>query len=121
MDPSNTKCEQMKGMPVGVDCLGGARSIALNQMLRACNLRAEDTQQVPLSANVGTAMVSGQLAVGVLHIDDVPIIEREAKKKVITVVDINDVQKVNHYLALSTTQEEARREPRHPMCGCSRR
>jgi NitT/TauT family transport system substrate-binding protein len=105
LDPALTKCEQMKGQPVGVDSLGGARSIALAQMLRQCNLKAEDTQQVPLSTNVHTAMISGQLKVGVLHIDDVPIIERESKKKIIPVVDINDVQKVNHYMAVSTTQK----------------
>ncbi len=106
LDPSKSKCEQMKGLPVGVDSLGGARSIALTQMLRQCNLRAEDMQQVPLSTNVHTAMISGQLQIGVLHIDDVPIIEREAKKKIVTVVDINDVQKINHYMALSTTQKK---------------
>ncbi len=105
LDPTKSKCEQMKGLPVGVDSLGGARSIALTQMLRQCNLKAEDMQQVPLSTNVHTAMISGQLQVGVLHIDDVPIIERESKKKVIPVVDINDVQKVNHYMAMSTTQK----------------
>jgi NitT/TauT family transport system substrate-binding protein len=105
LDPAVSKCEDVKGKPVGVDSLGGARSIALNQMLRACKLSAEETQQVPLSANVGTAMVSGQLALGVLHIDDVPIIEREAKKKVVTVVDMNDVLKVNHYLALTTSKK----------------
>jgi ABC-type nitrate/sulfonate/bicarbonate transport system substrate-binding protein len=105
LDPSIKKCEDVKGKPVGVDSLGGARSIALTQMLRGCGLKAEDTQQVALSANVGTAMVSGQLALGVLHIDDVPIIEREAKKKITTIVDINDVQKVNHYMALATTQK----------------
>ena len=105
LDPKLTKCDQMKGQPVGVDSLGGARSIALAQMLRGCGLKAEDTQQVALSANVGAAMVSGQLAIGVLHIDDVPIIEREAKKKIVTIVDINDVQKVNHYMALATTQK----------------
>jgi ABC-type nitrate/sulfonate/bicarbonate transport system substrate-binding protein len=102
LDPSITKCEQVKGKPVGVDSLGGARSIALNTMLRQCNLKAEETEQVPLSANVLTAMISGQIPLGVLHIDDVPIIERESKKKVITLVDINDVQKINHYLALTT-------------------
>jgi NitT/TauT family transport system substrate-binding protein len=105
LDPTKTKCEQMKGLPVGVDSLGGARSIALAQMLRSCNLKAEDMQQVPLSTNVHTAMISGQLHIGVLHIDDVPIIERESKKKIIPVVDINDVQKVNHYMAVSTTQK----------------
>ena len=113
LDPTKTKCEQMKGLPVGVDSLGGARSIALAQMLRQCNLKAEDMQQVPLSTNVHTAMISGQLQVGVLHIDDVPIIERESKKKIITVVDINDVQKVNHYMAMSTTQKTPRRQSRH--------
>jgi NitT/TauT family transport system substrate-binding protein len=105
LDPTKTKCEQMKGLPVGVDSLGGARSIALAQMLRQCGLKAEDMQQVPLSTNVHAAMIAGQLQVGVLHIDDVPIIERESKKKIITVVDINDVQKVNHYMAVSTTQK----------------
>jgi NitT/TauT family transport system substrate-binding protein len=105
LDPAIAKCEDVKGKPVGVDSLGGARSIALNQMLRACNLKADETQQVPLSANVGTAMVSGQLAIGVLHIDDVPIIEREAKKKVVTIVDMNNVLKVNHYLALTTSKK----------------
>jgi NitT/TauT family transport system substrate-binding protein len=107
MDGAITKCEQIKGKPVGVDSLGGARSIALNIMLRQCNLKAEETQQVALGSNVLTAMISGQIPLGVLHIDDVPIIEREAKKKVITVVDINDVQKVNHYLALTTTKKLA--------------
>jgi NitT/TauT family transport system substrate-binding protein len=105
LDPAVAKCEDVKGKPVGVDSLGGARSIALNVMMRECKLAAKDTQQVPLSANVGTAMISGQLKVGVLHIDDVPIIEREAKKKVIKVVDINDVAKINHYLALVTTKK----------------
>ena len=105
LDGSIAKCEDIKDKPVGVDSLGGARSIALNVMLRQCNLKAEDTQQVPLSANVLTAMISGQIALGVLHIDDVPIIEREAKKKVATIVDINDVAKINHYLALVVTKK----------------
>lgn len=105
LEPGISKCEDVKGKPVGVDSLGGARSIALNVMLRQCKLAADDTQQVPLSANVGTAMISGQIPLGVLHIDDVPIIEREAKKKVISIVDINDVQKIDHYLALVTTKK----------------
>jgi len=105
LDGSIAKCEDVKGKPVGVDSLGGARSIALNVMLRKCNLKAEETQQVPLSANVLTAMISGQIPLGVLHIDDVPIIERESKKKVVTIVDINDVAKINHYLALVATKK----------------
>jgi len=105
MDPSITKCEDVKGKAVGVDSLGGARSIALNQMLRSCKLAASDTNQVALSANVGTAMISGQIPLGVLHVDDLPVIEREAKKKVGIVIDINVTQPVNHYLALVATKK----------------
>jgi NitT/TauT family transport system substrate-binding protein len=111
LDPAISKCDDVKGKPVGVDSLGGARSIALNIMLRQCKLAASDTQQVPLSANVGTAMISGQIPLGVLHIDDVPIIERESKKKVATIVDINDVAKINHYLALVTTRKLLKEQP----------
>jgi NitT/TauT family transport system substrate-binding protein len=100
LDGSITKCEDVKGKAVGVDSLGGARSIALNQMLRSCKLSSADTNQVALSANVGAAMVAGQIPLGVLHVDELPAIEREAKKKVGIVVDINQTQPVNHYLAL---------------------
>ena len=105
LDPTKTKCEQMKGQPIGVDTLGGARSIALTQMLFQCGLKAEDTQQVALGTNVHAAMSGGQLQIGVLHIDDVPIIERASGKKLTTVVDINDVHKVNHYMAIATTKK----------------
>jgi NitT/TauT family transport system substrate-binding protein len=105
VDASITKCEDVKGKAVGVDSLGGARSIALNQMLRSCKLTANDTNQVALSANVGAAMVAGQIPLGVLHIDDLPSIEREAKKKVGIVVDINQTQPVNHYLGMVATKK----------------
>lgn len=110
MDPTKTKCEDVKGQPVGVDAVGAARSIALNQMMRKCNLAATDTQQIALSSNVGAAMVGGQIPFGVLHIDDVPVIEREAKKKVNIVIDLNDVTPINHYLMLTTTRERAQRQ-----------
>jgi NitT/TauT family transport system substrate-binding protein len=106
MDASK-KCEDIKGQPVGVDSEGGARSIALNQLVRACGLTARDTQQVAMSSNVGTAMASGQLNWGVLHIDDVPIIERQAKKKVHVIIDINKVAPVSHYMTMVTTREKA--------------
>lgn len=104
LDPSK-KCEDIKGQPTGVDSIGGARSIALNQMLRKCNLAANDTQQVALSSNVAPAMVSGQIPFGVLHIDDVPLIERESGKKVSVVIDLNEVTPVNHYLVMVTRRD----------------
>jgi NitT/TauT family transport system substrate-binding protein len=104
------KCEDIKGQPVGVDSEGGARSIALNQLIRSCGLASKDTQQVAMSSNVGTAMASGQLNWGVLHIDDVPIIERTSGKKVNVVLDINKVTPINHYMTLVTTREKAEKK-----------
>ncbi len=104
------KCEDIKGQPVGVDSEGGARSIALNQLIRSCGLASKDTQQVAMSSNVGAAMASGQLNWGVLHIDDVPIIERLARKKVNVVLDINKVTPINHYMTMITTREKAEKK-----------
>lgn len=98
-------CADLKGQPVGVDSISGARSIALSQLLKTCNLSAADTKQVPMSSNVGTAMAAGQLAFGVLHVDDVPIIERESGKTVHVVEDINKVQPLSHYMLLATTRQ----------------
>jgi len=106
MDASK-KCEDVKGQPVGVDSEGGARSIALNQLIRSCGLTAKDTQQVAMSSNVGAAMASGQLNFGVLHIDDVPVIERESGKKVNVIIDINKVAPISHYMTIVTTREKA--------------
>lgn len=100
------KCEDVKGQPVGVDSIGGARSIALNQLVRSCKLAGNETQQVAMSSNVGTAMASGQLNFGVLHLDDIPVIERESKKTVNTILDINEVQPINHYMSIVTTTEK---------------
>jgi NitT/TauT family transport system substrate-binding protein len=102
-DP-NTKCEDLKGQPVAVDTPGGARSIALNQMLRACNLSAADTQQVGMSSNGAAALVAGQIKHAVLHLDEVPGVERESGKPLKLVVTLADVSPVNHYTALTTTR-----------------
>jgi NitT/TauT family transport system substrate-binding protein len=98
-------CENLKGAAVGVDSVGGARSIALRTMLVACKMKIEDVQQVALSSNVGAAMVAGQLKFGVLHIDDIPVIETESKKKLKVVVWQKDSRPVDHYLLLVAHQE----------------
>jgi NitT/TauT family transport system substrate-binding protein len=101
MDGSKTSCESMKGQGVGVDSPRGARWIQLDNYLRAqCKLVTDtDVQTVPLSSNVGTAMASGQIVFGVLHIDDVPVIERESKKKVHVIAEMEKVVPDQHYLA----------------------
>src|SRR3990170_4043961 len=103
-DPAST-CESMKGQPVGVDSVGGARSIALRTMLVGCKMKIEEVQQVALSSNVGAAMVAGQLKFGVLHIDDVPVIEAESKKALKTVVMQKDSRPIDHYLFLVAHQD----------------
>lgn len=102
---ADTKCADLKGQPVAVDTPGGARSIALNQMLRSCKLTAEDTQQVGMSSNGAAALVAGQIKHAVLHLDEVPVVERESKKKINLVVTLADVSPVNHYTAIVASQK----------------
>lgn len=103
-DP-NAGCESLKGQAVGVDSLGGARSIALRTMLVGCKMKVEEVQQVPLSSNVGTAMVAGQLKFGVLHIDDIPVIEAEMKKPLKTIITQKAIRPVDHYLLMVAHQD----------------
>ena len=104
-DPG-ASCDTIKGQAVGVDSLGGARSIALRTMLVGCKMKPEDVQQVPLSSNVGTAMVAGQLKYGVLHIDDVPVIEAESRKPLKTIITQKQIRPVDHYLLLTVHQDK---------------
>jgi NitT/TauT family transport system substrate-binding protein len=100
MDPGKADCEHLRGQGVGVDSIGGARAIALQQMLPGCKMKIEDVQQVGLSSNVGAAMVAGQLVYGVLHIDDVPVIERESGKKLAIVKTLAQVNPGTHYITM---------------------
>lgn len=102
MDASKASCAAMKGQGVGVDSKRGARWIQLNTFLaRKCKMKIEkDVPTVPMSSNVGTAMASGQITFGVLHIDDVPVIERMSGKKVHTVARLEDVVPGVHYLMM---------------------
>jgi NitT/TauT family transport system substrate-binding protein len=97
-DPA-ASCASMKGQAVGVDSIGGARSIALKTMLiGGCKMKIEDVQQVALSSNVGAAMIAGQLKYGVLHVDDVPVIEEQTKKPLKTIVTQKASRPVDHYM-----------------------
>ena len=107
MDGAKTSCESLKGQGVGVDSNRGARWIQLNTFLtRVCKLETDkDVPTVPLSTNVLTAMASGQITFGVLHIDDVPVIERVSKKKVHTIAELEKVSPGEHYLSLVARQD----------------
>jgi ABC-type nitrate/sulfonate/bicarbonate transport system substrate-binding protein len=99
-DPAKSSCKDLAGQPVGVDTVGGARSIALRTMLTGgCpGMKIEDVQQVSLSSNVAPAMVAGRLIFGVLHLDDVSVLESQGKK----ITKLLTEQKTNpngHYLS----------------------
>jgi ABC-type nitrate/sulfonate/bicarbonate transport system substrate-binding protein len=78
-DAKKATCKDVVGQPVGVDSVGGQRSIMLKQMLAACGEKIEDVQQISLGSNTAAAMIAGQLTFGVLHIDDVSVIENQGK------------------------------------------
>ena len=98
-DPALKSCKDIVGQPIGIDTPGGARSVALRQMIvpPPCSLKMEQMQQVPLGSNTSAAMVAGQIKLGVLHIDDVPVIEQKLGKKLTTIITIKDVKPVSHY------------------------
>jgi NitT/TauT family transport system substrate-binding protein len=107
MDPSKNKCSDLKGQAVGVDSPRGARWIQLQNMARACKLRPDrDIPTVNLSSNVGAAMVAGQLTFGVLHLDDIPVIERASGKKVTIVLEIEKTAPGTHYLMFVTHKKK---------------
>jgi ABC-type nitrate/sulfonate/bicarbonate transport system substrate-binding protein len=98
-DPKKT-CKDIAGQPVGVDTVGGARSIALRTMLAGgCpGVTIDNVQQVSLSSNVAPALIAGRLQFGVLHLDDVATVEAQGMKLKLLMTS----QKANpndHYLS----------------------
>jgi NitT/TauT family transport system substrate-binding protein len=98
-DPALKSCKDLVGQPIGIDTPGGARSVALRQMIvpPPCSLKMEDMQQVGLGSNTSAAMVAGQIKLGVLHLDDVPVIEQKLGKTLTTIITIKQVKPVSHY------------------------
>src|SRR6266481_2481108 len=109
-DPALGKCADVKGQAVGVDSVGGARSVALEQLIRPCGLKIDQAKLVALSTNVGAAMVAGQLKVGVLHLDDVPVLEEQTKRPLTVISSFKEVNQLSHYLILVATQDNLKQK-----------
>ena len=107
-DVAKSTCADLKGEPVGVDAIGGARSEALKEMLEPCQLGPDDVRQVALGSNTAPAMVAGQLVFGVLHLDDVPVIEGQLKHKVTVITTLKQVSPVSHYLTMVARADKLR-------------
>jgi ABC-type nitrate/sulfonate/bicarbonate transport system substrate-binding protein len=94
-------CKDIKGQEVGVDSVGGARSVALRSMLAAgCpEVKIEDTKQVALGGGAGTAMIAGRLQYAVLHLDDLAEIQTRGKPLTILLRQ-SETNPTSHYLIL---------------------
>lgn len=93
-------CKDIAGKEVGVDSVGGARSVALRSMLVKCDgAKIEDTNQVALGGGAGQAMIAGKLQYSVLHLDDIAAIEEQGKKLNI-LMRLKDTDPTSHYLML---------------------
>jgi len=98
---SGKTCQDIKGQEVGVDSVGGARSVALRSMLAAgCpGVTIDDTKQVALGGGAGSAMIAGRLQYGVLHLDDLAEIETQGKPLHILLRQ-KETNPTSHYLIL---------------------
>lgn len=108
-EPGRAKCA-FKGEAVGVDSVGGARAVALGEFLRPCGLKTEDVKLVSLSSNVGAAMIGGQIKLGVLHIDDVPVIEEQMGKPLTVLASFREVNPLNHYNLVVVKRERLKQK-----------
>ncbi len=106
-DPSSTSCKDIIGHSVGVDAVGGARSIALRTMLAgACpGVTIDQVKQVALSSNVGPAIVAGTLKFGVLHLDDISTAEA-AGKKLTSLISVSKANPNGHYLLFVVNRDK---------------
>jgi ABC-type nitrate/sulfonate/bicarbonate transport system substrate-binding protein len=98
-------CKDIVGQAVGVDSIGGARSVALRSMLVGCpGVKLEQANQVALGSNTAPAMIAGRLSFGVLHLDDVAVIEAQGKK-VHTLLAMKNTNPTSHYLLYVARQD----------------
>jgi len=94
------KCQDIKGQEVGVDSVGGARSVALRSMLTGCpGVTINDVKQVALGGGAGAAMIAGKLQFGVLHLDDLAEIKVQGKPLEILLRQ-KETSPNSHYLIL---------------------
>ncbi|TMA26618.1 MAG: ABC transporter substrate-binding protein [Deltaproteobacteria bacterium] len=109
-DAKAAKCQDVNGQAVGVDSVGGARSAALEQLIRPCGLKLDDVKLVSLSTNVGAAMVAGQLRYGVLHLDDLPVLDEQLRRPLAVVTSFQEVNPLSHYLVIVALRERVKQK-----------
>lgn len=107
-DPKMNKCTDLKGQSVGVDTVGGARSVTLGAFLRSCGLKLDDVKQISLGSNSPAALVAGQIAFAPVHLDEVPAISEQLGHPVTIVLSYKQISPVNHYIMLVSTKDRVK-------------
>jgi NitT/TauT family transport system substrate-binding protein len=98
-------CKDLAGQDVGVDSIGGARSVALRSMLTGCpEVKLDQIKQIALGSSSGPAMIAGRLKYAVLHLDDLAEIEAQGKK-LHTLLAMKNTNPTSHYLMLVVTKD----------------
>ena len=86
--------------------IGGARANSLRLILGSCGVKLEDVQQIALvSTATMQAMVADQMKFGILHFDEIPVIEQQGKpvKVIARLVDMNPN---SHFLVLTARRSD---------------
>jgi NitT/TauT family transport system substrate-binding protein len=98
-------CKDLVGQDVGVDSIGGARSVALRSMLTGCpGVKLDEIKQIALGSSSGPALIAGRLHYAVLHLDDLAEIEAQGKK-LHTLLAMKNTNPTSHYLMLVVTKD----------------
>jgi len=94
-------CKDLVGQDVGVDSIGGARSVALRSMIAGgCKgVKLDQLKQVALGSSSGPAMIAGRLKYAVLHLDDLAEIKAQGKP-VHILLAMKNTNPTSHYLML---------------------
>jgi ABC-type nitrate/sulfonate/bicarbonate transport system substrate-binding protein len=94
-------CKDLTGQDVGVDSIGGARSVALRSMLAGgCKeVQLNQVKQIALGSSSGPAMIAGRLKYAVLHLDDLAEIKHQGKP-VHILLAMKNTNPTSHYLML---------------------
>ena len=99
-------CQDTKGQPVGIDVIGGARANSLRLILASCGVKIEDVQQIALpSTATMQAMIADRMKFGILHFDEIPVIEQQGKPVKI-VAKLVDVAPNSHFLVITARRSE---------------
>ena len=102
----NAGCKDTVGKPVGIDVIGGARANSLRLILRSCGVQLEQVQQIALvSTATMQAMVADQLKFGILHFDEIPVIEQQGKPVKI-IAKLVDVDPNSHFLVVTARRSD---------------